>query len=154
MSDTDLIKHKDGPEGKSFGDLNHELRLLLNGAQVLTAFLMILPFSAGFDKISDSEKWVYGLMFVCSLASLVLFTAPAAQHRIERPLRDRVEFKRSATKFTIAGLVPMSLAWVLAAHFVVTQVLGATIGTIVAVVAAIGIVAVWWVLPITKRDTA
>lgn len=68
-------------------DLLQELRVLLPGIQTLTGFLIILPFSQGFSKIGQHEQWVYLALFVCAVSSLVLFTAPAAQHRWERPLR-------------------------------------------------------------------
>ncbi|MDF2460779.1 MAG: hypothetical protein K0S68_182 [Candidatus Saccharibacteria bacterium] len=154
VHEPEFTKPKHVPENESFVDLNNEIRLLLHGAQVLTAFLMILPFSTGFDKIADAEKWVYGVMFLCSLTATILFTAPAAQHRIERPLRDRVEFKQSATKYAIAGMVPMSVAWILAAQLVVTQVLGPVVGTTVAVIVTIGIAAAWWVVPLVMRKQA
>ena len=63
------------------GDLLQEMRVLLQGAQVLTAFLVVLPFSAGFDDLSQAERWVYVATFALSVLSLVLFSAPAAQVR-------------------------------------------------------------------------
>jgi hypothetical protein len=87
-----------------------ELRILLQGAQVLTAFLIVLPFSEGFRRIQQVEKWVYVATFLCSLVSLVILSAPAAQHRLQRPLIDRVQFKQYATRLILIGLVPLSLA--------------------------------------------
>src|SRR5579883_1281215 len=77
-------------------DLLQEQRILLQGSQVPTAFLVILPFQPGFGKIDLGEKWVYLITFVYALVSLIVFAAPAAQHRLERPLRDRDRFKTSA----------------------------------------------------------
>lgn len=87
-----------------FGDLHEELRILLQGTQVLAAFLILLPFNQGFRQIDQSEKWLYLATFVCSIISLVLLSAPAAQHRLQRPLADRVAFKIYATRMAIAGL--------------------------------------------------
>ncbi|HYP41473.1 MAG TPA: DUF6328 family protein, partial [Chloroflexia bacterium] len=113
----------DDHDEQDLNDLLQELRILLQGVQVLTAFLVILPFNQGFEKIEEIEKWVYIATFICSVMGLVLFSAPAAHHRLARPLMDRVRFKEFATRMTIVGLVPSSLALVLATQLVVAQVL-------------------------------
>jgi hypothetical protein len=135
-------------------DLLEELRILLQGTQVLTAFLVILPFQAGFPQIQPQERWVYLATFVCSVSSLVLFSAPAAQHRLERPLRalpERVRFKLDATRLTVAGLIPFSFALPLATNLVVTEVAGAPIGLAIAALVAVLIGYCWWVVPLAAR---
>lgn len=134
------------------GDLLQELRVLLPGAQTLTAFLIILPFNAGFSQIQQQEKLIYLATFLCSVCSLVLFTAPAAQHRLQRPLRDREEFKNTATRMIIAGMVPLSAALILATHLVIAQVLESLwIAWIAAGVVAGLIGLVWWLHPIQRH---
>jgi hypothetical protein len=138
----------------SLSDLNDELRVLLPGSTTLTAFLIILPFNSGFAEIRDDQKAVYVITFLCSVLSLILFTAPAAHHRLQRPLRDREGFKNTATRFVIAGLVPLSIAVTLATELV----LAATFSTrwvAISVSAAIGlaILVLWWIVPIlTSHD--
>lgn len=95
-------------------DLLQELRVLLPGTQTLTAFLIILPFNQGFAQTQQGEKYVYLATFLCSICSLILFAAPAAQHRLQRPLRDREQFKMTANRLIVAGLVPLSCALPLA----------------------------------------
>ena len=124
---------------------------LLQGAQVLTAFLVVLPFSAGFDDLSQAERWVYVATFALSVLSLVLFSAPAAQHRLTRPLVQRERFKDMATRFMIAGLVAVSIALVLATQLVVSQVVGVPWSLFWASVVAVGVLVFWWVFPLQKR---
>jgi hypothetical protein len=141
-------------EEKPDSDLNdmlQELRILLQGAQVLTAFLIILPFNQGFERIDDLEKWIYIATFTCSVVSLVMFTAPAAQHRIERPLKDREKFKNYASKLMVAALVPASLALVLSTQLVVSQVLGFTASIVVSLVIALVLGVFWWVIPLMRK---
>ena len=87
-------------------DLLQEQGILLQGAQVLSAFLVILPFQQGFGTIDLGEKWVYLITFICALLSLIAFAAPAAQHRLERPLRDRDRFKTAATRTRTRAYLP------------------------------------------------
>src|SRR5688572_26296728 len=110
MHDADDLPGDERTGDGDLSDLLSELRILLPGAQMLTAFLIILPFNSGFADIQRGEKYVYLATFLCSMASLILFAAPAAQHRLQRPLRDREAFKHRASQLVVAGLVPLSLA--------------------------------------------
>src|SRR3712207_4445300 len=110
-----MIKDAARHDDEDLGDLLQEMRVLLQGAQVLTAFLVILPFNQRFADLSEREEWVYVATFLLSVVSLVLLSAPAAHHRLVRPLVDRERFKNSSTRFLIGGLVAISLALVLAA---------------------------------------
>lgn len=133
-------------------ELLQELRVLLPGTQTLTAFLIILPFSSGFADIQRGEKFVYLATFLCSLASLIFFAAPAAQHRLQRPLRDREAFKHRASQMVVAGLVPLSLALVLATQLVLDEVLGsAWLAWIAAGAVAILILIIWWITPLRTK---
>lgn len=142
----------DHTEDGDLSDLLEELRILLPGAQTLTAFLIILPFNGGFSEIREEEKIVYVVTFLCSVIALVLFTAPAAHHRLQRPLRDREGFKNRATNLMIAGMVPLSIAIVLAVQLVLSTVFpqpwlswpGA--GAI-----ALLLLVLWWLAPVRWR---
>jgi Ca2+/Na+ antiporter len=136
---------------QSLNDMLQELRILQQGVQVLTAFLTILPFTDGFTKIDQVEKWIYLITYVCSIASLVLFSAPAAQHRLERPLMDRTRFKDLATRMIILSLVPFSVALVLVTQLVVSQVFGIVESVVVAALIAVVIAVFWWIFPLTRK---
>lgn len=136
------------------GDLLQELRVLLPGVQVLTGFLIVLPFYQGFTQIAPVEKGVYLVTFACSLLALVLFSAPAAQHRLEWPLRDRAQFKRYATHVIIVGLVPLSVALILTTQLVVAVVLGGLVGLLAAGAVAVLIGTSWWLFPLFWQRAA
>lgn len=135
-----------------FSDMLSELRILIPGSQTLTAFLIILPFNNGFAQIRDEEKIVYVVTFLCAVASLICFTAPAAQHRLQRPLLNREHFKNLATRYIILGLMPLSVALVLATQLVLSQVI-ATIWFSWAMAGALAclIAAFWWLIPLSRR---
>ena len=136
---------------QDMGDLLQELRILLQGSQVLTAFLIILPFNQGFEKIDQIEKWVFIGTFICSVASLVLFSAPAAQHRLIRPIRNRPRFKNFATQMVILGLIPASLALVGVAHLVSSTAIGNEVALVVTALVALVIALLWWIIPLVRR---
>ena len=132
-------------------EMLNELRILLPGAQLLNGFLITLPFNSGFQQIVQVEKWIFMATFVCSLSSLILFTTPAVQHRVLRPLDDREKFKNGASKQMLVGAAFLSLALVLCANLVTAEVVGHPVGGAVAALVSSMILALWWISPWWKR---
>lgn len=138
------------------GDLNDmlgELRVLLPSAQLLSAFLITVPFNTGFANIVTSEKRVFLATFILAITSLVLLSSPAVQHRLIRPLRDRARFKL-ATRQIVAGSMALSLALILATQLVLSEVFGHVVGIFLAAgFVATLILLLWWIMPkILKRS--
>lgn len=133
-------------------ELQGEIWILLPGAQLLTSFLILLPFNGGFDVVGRAGKPVYIVTFVCALLSLVLFTAPAAHHAVHRPLLDRKDYKALSNRFMVAGLIPFAIASILVAHLIFSQVTPvswmAWAGTAVTVTLVGGL---WWLFPARRR---
>jgi len=143
---------EDDHNEEDLADLLQELRILLQGVQVMTAFLVILPFSQGFKDIDDFEKWIFLATFLCSLSGLIIFSAPAAMHRVARPLTNRVRFKNFATRMTVIGLIPASLSLALATQLVVDQVLGGAVSFVAAGLVLVLIAVLWWLLPLALKS--
>lgn len=138
------------PSGHDVSDLTEllqELRSLLPGAQLLTSFLIILPITQEFSNVVLSEKSVFIATFICSIVSLVLFSAPAAQHRVMRPLRNRTRFKLLVTRQMLIGLLTLSLAIMFATHLVVFEIFGHLLSTIFSGALFLLIAVLWWLLP-------
>lgn len=136
-----------GDEG-DLSDLLSELRILLPGAQMLTAFLIILPFNGGFAKIVQAENIVFLLTFFLSMTSLVLLSAPAIQHRVMRPLQDRERFKRVADRIMMCGAFSLALAFILGTNLVMSEVFGHIAGIVACVLMGTLIICMWWWLPL------
>ena len=154
-ADPDTDSHND----EDFGDFLSELRILLPGAQTLTAFLIILPFNSGFSQIQQGEKWVYVATFLCSVCALILFSAPAAQHRLQRPLKDREKFKNDGSRLVVIGMIPLSLALILVSHLVIAQAIKDIWVAWVVTAFIIGLIAIiWWLIPLRslqlQRDSS
>lgn len=141
-------------EAGNLDELLQEVRILQQGAQVLTAFLVIIPFNTGFAKINRVERWIYIATFISSVVSLILLSAPAVQHRAQWPLRNRVAFKSAATRIMLAGAVVLAVALVLATLLVTSEVLGWIPGGIATGLIALVLGATWWVIPVRQRQGA
>jgi hypothetical protein len=136
--------HEDG----DFSDMLSEMRILLPGAQMLSAFLIILPFNTDFANIVQSEKYVFLATFFFALSSLILLSAPAVQHRIMRPLQHRERFKTFASRQIVAGSIALGIALVLGTNLVISEVFGEAVGLLAAAVMGVLVVVTWWVVPL------
>lgn len=146
--------HEDVGIAADEGDLTDmlgELRVLLPGAQLLSAFLITVPFSSGFASIVTSEKSIFLATFMLSILSLVLLSAPAVQHRVIRPLTNRRGFKRLANSQIIVGAVLLAMALTMATQLVLSSVFGHLIGVLFASVTGATLLVLWWILPKALR---
>jgi hypothetical protein len=134
-------------EDGDLSDMLSELRILLPGAQMLTAFLIILPFSTGARQIIEAERLVFLATFFFALTSLVLLSAPAIQHRLMRPLNNRARFKRVATRQIVAGSFSLAFAFILGTKMVINEVFGGMASSIASAAIAMLILCVWCLLP-------
>ena len=128
-------------------DMLSELRILLPGAQMLTAFLIILPFNGGARQVIQGERFVFLATFFFALVSLVLMSAPAIQHRLMRPLISRERFKRVATRQIVAGSAALAFAFTLGTNLVISTVFGKFSGNVASGAMATLIIGLWCVLP-------
>jgi hypothetical protein len=147
MSGPDFQSSEGDVDDGDLTDLLSELRVLLPSAQLLSAFLISVPFMPGFDAIAYTEKWVFLTTFVLAITSLVVLTAPAVQHRLIRPLSDRPRFKALATRQILFGSIALGSALVFGTQLVLSKVFGHPTGTITAILIAALILTLWCLLP-------
>jgi Kef-type K+ transport system membrane component KefB len=100
----------------------NEVRVALPGVQVLFAFLLIVPFSNGYANMTELQKDVYFITFLCTAAASAFLIAPSAQHRLRWREHDKERLLIVANRQAIAGSVLLALA-MSGATFLVTDVL-------------------------------
>jgi hypothetical protein len=132
-------------------ELLNELRVALPGVQVLFAFLLIVPFSPGFDQLDASDRRVYFMAVLATVAATICLIAPTAHHRLRFRSGVKEQLLHVANVFAIVGLVLLAFA-IAAVTFVVAGVIyPGTIPAIVAGVLAGTFIVVWFVLPLFYR---
>ena len=103
-------------------ELLNELRVALPGVQILFAFLLTVPFAAGYDRITAFQKDVYYWTLIATALSTACLIAPTAAHRLRFHQRDRIWVIETANKLAIAGLAFLALA-IFGAVLLITDVL-------------------------------
>src|SRR5688500_9748864 len=99
-------------------ELLNELRVALPGVQVLFAFLLVVPFSQGFVKVTASQKGVFFAAFLCTTAAALLLIAPTTYHRLRWRAHDKEQILSTSNKLVIVGMVFLALAMSCVVYFI------------------------------------
>src|SRR5688572_5532249 len=91
-------------------ELLNELRVALPGVQVLFAFMLAVPFSVGFTKMTEKEVDVFFFSFMMTAVATAFLMAPSSFHRIRWRDNDKEALLRISNKLAIIGMVCLALA--------------------------------------------
>jgi hypothetical protein len=130
---------------RNWNELLQELRVAQTGVQILTAFLLTLPFQPAFNDLPDSRTYVYVAVLLSAMTSMLLLLTPVALHRalFRRGLKPWLV--EAANVITRAGLVLLVAANVGAVWLVMDVVLGVSAASIAAGALA-SLVTIGWIL--------
>jgi O-antigen/teichoic acid export membrane protein len=132
---------------RNFIELLQELRVAQTGVQILFAFLLTLPFTNRFGRISDLDKAVYVITLVAAATATALLIAPVSDHRQVFRQGRKPELVRTASTLAQAGLGALLVAIIGAVFLVLDVVAGLGWATGLAVVITLLYLALWYMLP-------
>ncbi len=132
-------------------ELLGELRVALPGVQVLFAFLLAVPFQAGFVRVTSFQRDVYFFTLCCALLATVCLIAPTPFHRLTFRLHQKRALVAIANRLTIAGLGFVALAMTGVILLISDVLFGAGVVVVATVLTAVLFVMLWGVLPLRHR---
>ena len=137
---------------RNWNSLLQELRVVQTGVQLLTGFLLTLPFQQRFDVLSSQMRVVYLATVGCSVAATVLLIAPVAMHRglFRRHLLQVVV--SAAHRCAMAGLGMLGLAMTGMTVIIFAAVSGRNAGLAAGACALALFTAFWLITPMLLRD--
>ena len=136
---------------RNWSNLLQELRVTQTGVQLLTGFLLTLPFQNRFTTLSSELRAAYLATVVCSLAATILLVAPVGMHRLlfrRHKLRPLVAI---AHRFAFCGLLLLGAALTGVAVVVFGTLLGDDVGVFAGIVTAVVMIAAWVAFPLWMR---
>ncbi|MDT5137469.1 MAG: hypothetical protein QOD58_1731 [Mycobacterium sp.] len=137
---------------RNWNSLLQELRVVQTGVQLLTGFLMTLPFQARFDVLGDDMRAMYLATVGCSLAATVFLIAPVGLHRLLFRRHRLSVLVSAAHRCAYAGLFLLGLALTGVTVIIFDSVAGSAAG-IIAGACALALFAVSWLLvPLLLRS--
>lgn len=150
-TDTDPPETSEERLQREHEQLFHELRAIIPGVEVLFAFMLTVAFTERFQRLTDVQRWVYYLTFLCAGVGLLLLLAPASYHRVQFRRGDKEAMMRIANVEALTALIIISLA-VAGTVFLITDLMFTTLAaTVVASTMWTLICVLWWGVPLTRR---
>ncbi len=139
---------------RNWSELLQEIRVTQTGVQVLTGFLLTVPFSARFSTLNQVQRTTYLAVLTCAVLSTAFFLAPVAFHRMLFRRRRRELIVDVAHRCARIGLVTLGLTSAGAIFLVFDIVAGSTAGLVSLGACLVGLLALWGLLPpwLDRRD--
>lgn len=132
---------------RNWNELLQELRVTQTGVQVLTGFLLTVPFSNRFDELDQLQRAIYLTVLSGSVIATGLLLTPAACHRLLFRQGARPWLLEVANKIALAGLTTVALTTAGVVFLAFDLVAGRPWGLAAAIVALVAYVSLWVVLP-------
>jgi hypothetical protein len=136
---------------RNWNELLQELRVMQTGVQILTGFLLTLPFQARFAELDDYQRTVYLILVVTSVVATALIVAPVSVHRALFRKQMKRHIVTLADRLTRIALGVLALVMTGVALLVFDVVVGRTEGIVVGACVLVVLVIVWVILPEVLR---
>jgi hypothetical protein len=136
---------------RNLNELLQELRVMQTGVQILTGFLLTVPFTSQFADLDTYQKWVYLAVLSGSVIATGLIVAPVAFHRTLFRQGEREWIVEAANRAAQAGLTALAVTMAGVVWLVFDVVVGAPISHIAGALSIALFAVLWAVLPITSR---
>lgn len=128
-------------------EILQELRVLQTGIQILTGFLLTLPFQSRFTELDSFQIAVYLVLVVLSALITALLLGTVIMHRTFFRLRIKEALVRHAHRILRATMVLVAVVLIGTTGLIFDIVLNRTAGSITAISLALLIFALWVAVP-------
>ncbi len=132
-------------------ELLNELRVALPGVQMLFAFLLTVPFSARFEKLTAAESKIFYVTFACTTIASIFLIAPSSNHRLAFRALDKERLLFRANRFAIGGIIFLALAMEGAVFLISEMVLGGAWAWAATMASFALILATWYFMPLLRK---
>ncbi len=138
-------------DDRNLAELLQELRVAGLGVQVLFGFLLSLPFTNRFTKLTHGQRELYLLTLVLASVSTAFLLGPVAYHRLVFRRRQKEGLVRAANVMAILGLVCVGLAVSAAVLLVSSFVAKGLAATLITLFVLCMFGGLWFAFPLTRR---
>jgi hypothetical protein len=138
---------------RNWNELLQELRVAQTGTQILTGFLLTLPFSSGFPDLEEHQRRLYLLVLLGSVVATGLNVAPVAYHRILFRRHKRRWLVSAANLAARAALVMLALDSAAVVLLVFDVVVGLATAVVAAAAVLVFLLLLWGAIPLVERLT-
>ncbi len=133
---------------RNWNELLQELRVVQTGVQILTGFLLTLPFQQRFTSLTGTQRGMFLIAVALAAVATGLLVAPVSWHRLLFRHQEKDALVAVANGQAKAGICVLALAIVAVVLLVWDIVLGQAWALAAAGVAAVFYAVMWCVLPL------
>lgn len=133
---------------RNWNELLQELRVTQTGAQILTGFLLTIPFQQRFADLDEFQRGTYLVLVLLAAVTTGLIVAPVSIHRILFRRHLKPELVQNADVLARAGLVTLALVMSGVTMLLFDVVLDRTAGIVAGVSVLVFLAACWLVWPL------
>jgi hypothetical protein len=138
---------------RNWASLLQELRVAQTGVQLLTGFLLILPFSDRFSDLDTVMRVVFLVTVVCSIAATILLIAPVSMHRILFRRHRLKTLVSTAHIYALIGTLLLGIALAGVATIIFDSVATRALGWIAGGCMLAAVLGFWYVMPLRSRGS-
>jgi len=135
---------------RNSAELMAQLRVAGTGIQVLLAFLLVVPFNARWSRATAFDRYVYFATLLCMAAAAVLLIAPSVHHRVLFRQGEKSYLVKTGNRFAIIAMALLTVGLTGILLLISNVLFGGVTAAIVAAVALIGVVMLWFGLPLRR----
>ncbi len=132
---------------RNWNELLQELRVAQTGVQILTGFLLTVPFQQRFGDLDEYQRGVYLVLVVLAVAATGFIVAPVSLHRILFRRGLKRELVESADTLAQTGLAVLGLVLAGASLLLFDVVVDRAAGLWAGGAVLLGLALVWVALP-------
>ena len=136
---------------RNWNELLQELRVMQTGVQILTGFLLTLPFQSRFADLDQYQVNVYLALVIAAVIATALIVAPVSVHRVLFRKRMKGNIVTLTDRITRIALAVLALVIAGVAVLVFDVVVGRTAGIVAGSAAFVLMALLWVLLPETLR---
>ena len=136
---------------RNWNELLQELRVVQTGVQLLTGFLLTLPFQQKFPSLSEGDRRVYMAAVSASILATGFLQAPVSVHRALFRRHRKKDTVQMAHRLAIVGIVFLACAVVSVTTLIFDVLLGWTGGLVAGGLAAALLLTLWLAVPWSVR---
>jgi hypothetical protein len=119
--------------------------------QVLFAFLLMVPFNQGFERVTELQKVVYFTALIATALGSACLIAPTPYHRIRFRDRDKDALLRIGNRLAIVGTAFLAIGITSAVFFVTDFLFNIGVAFAVAGTVAVVVAGLWYALPLSRE---
>jgi O-antigen/teichoic acid export membrane protein len=136
---------------RNWNELLQELRVTQTGSQILTGFLLTIPFQPTFADLPGPERGVYLGLVVLAVVSTVIALAPVSLHRVLFRRNAKTQIVAVANVLLRLSFVTLALTLTGTTLLIFDLVAGPVVGFVTAGATLVIAALVWFALPELAR---